>query len=226
MTKDASVTGVYGRRGSGKTTWLERELKPCRRLIAVTPIVDDFTGRTYQHVATMGELVTVLRHRWNGRAGFRIVYRPEIEDDAMVERLHTLSKIVRKVQQPYAERRDSRQITLAVDELNLAYPHSPPRGLDAFTWSVLQGRHWGVNVYGATQRPTDVNPKFRGNCDRVICFPLADDRSIKAVTDVAGSRHKEALQALENHRYLELVNGAATAGRNPPMRKKSRPKIP
>ena len=217
MIRDATVTAVYGRRGGGKTTWLERELRPCRRLIAMTPVLDDFTGRGYQQAGSLKQVLQLLARRWS--TGFRIVFRPPVENDAPIERLHGLASLVRQVQRPYAEGRDRRQITLAADELNLAYPHSRPRGLDAFTWAVLQGRHWGVNVVGAAQRPTDVDPKFRGNCDRTICFPLADDRSVKAVTDVYGTRHREALQALTNHHFLELRDGLATPGKNPPLRR-------
>lgn len=212
---DASITFIVGRRGSGKSTWLQAALAADRRLIVFAPILRDFRDGFIQ-VDSLKGLVSAMRRCWNTKKGFRIAYRPPQDDAGIVQALHDVAMVLRRVQQPYAEDRDSRQITLAVDEANLSFPHSRPKGLDGFKWAILQGRHWGINIFAATQRPTLVHPDLRDNAERWIVFPLSGDAALATVFQAVGRTHESDLRTLENHRYIEFKDGRAVKGQNPP----------
>ena len=211
MKHDAGVTFITGRRGSGKTTWLTNALKTEGRVIVFSPIERDFR-KGFDQVSDLRGLTAVLRRKW-GR-GFRVKYTPPETDAGMVKALHELTLLVRALQEPYAQDRDRRQITIAVDEANQAFPHHRPPGMDGFRWALLQGRNWGINIYAATQRPTLVHPDLRDNAERLIVFALMGDNALQAVTAAVGREHTDAIRKLENHQYIAFENGRATRGTN------------
>jgi len=213
MPRDASITFIVGRRGSGKTTQAEHRLRSCGRLIVFAPIRSDFR-RGYTQVKTLRGLLAHLQRNW--QRGFRLAYRPPAAADLTVP-LDRLARLVLQVQQPYADERETRQVTLAVDEANLGFPHHRDPTLKAFAFAVLQGRHYGVNIVGITQRPTQVDPILRDNADRWIVFPLGGDRALDSVLAAVGRRHADAIRRLTNHQFLEFADGEVRAGRNPPL---------
>ncbi len=55
--------------------------------------------------------------------------------------------------------------------------HAPP----AWRRITTQGRHMGLHVLGAAQRPTLIDKTFLANCTRVRCFQLGYDSDIEAM---------------------------------------------
>lgn len=217
MPQDAGITFIVGRRGSGKTTKLELLLKGNRRCIVFAPIRRDFRAGFLQ-TDSLATVKRIMRRRWNDPRGFRIAYRPP--DGKCMAGLHHLSVMLRGIQKPYELDQDTRQITLAVDEANLGFPHSRPTGMDGFKFAILQGRHSGINIIAATQRPALVSPDLRDNADELYIFALGGDNSIARVVEVTGSQYKEPIRQLANHQYLHYADGVATMGENPPLRGK------
>lgn len=217
MAHDASIIFLVGRRNSGKSTRLEILLKDNRRCIVFAPIRRDFR-KGFLQTDSLASVKRIMRRRWNDPRGFRIAYRPP--DGKCIAGLHHLSVMLRGIQKPYELDEDTRQITLAVDEANLAFPHSRPAGMDGFKFAILQGRHSGINIIAATQRPALVAPDLRDNADEMYIFALGGDSSIARVVEVTGSQYKEAIRCLELHTFLHFNNGVATMGKNPPLRGK------
>ena len=218
MAHDASITLLVGRRGGGKSTQLEHRLRGNRRLITFAPILRDFR-HGYVQAHGLAEVGRIMRRNWRSRKGFRIAYRPPDDELSTIKALHGLSMLLRQVQAPYMADLDDRQITLAVDEANLSFPHHRPRGLDGFKWAILQGRHAGINIFAATQRPTLVHPDLRDNADRWIVFPVGGDQALSTVLQAVGRHHADAIRALPNHHFIEFADGHARPGKNPPLRR-------
>lgn len=212
MPRDASITFIVGRRGSGKTTQAELRLRRERRVVVFAPILGDYQ-RGFAQLRSLRGVKDHMRRNW--QRGFRIAYRPP-ERLELVDVLDQLAELLRKVQRPYADGRAAQQLTLAVDEANLAFPPSRPgQSGQAFKWACLQGRHYGINIVAITQRPTLVDPSLRDNADEWLVFPLGGDNALGVVLQAVGRRHAEAIRALSNHHYLEFADGQVSAGLNP-----------
>ena len=215
---DVGVTYIVGRRNSGKSTLLETILKRHKRLIVLTAVPRDFQ-KGFSQAATLVEVVKLARRGWNTRAGFRICYRPlETDMSRLPLCLSRLAELLRSMQVDYSLGHDPRKIKIAVDEANLFFPHHRPKGCDGFRWAVLQGRHWGLDIVAATQRPQLVAPDLRDNAEEWIVFPLGGDAALRATLDAVGSHHKPTIQALANHHFVRFRDGQTDPGQNPPLK--------
>lgn len=84
------------------------------------------------------------------------------------------------------------------------------RAPPAWRQVITQGRHQGLHVIGAAQRPALIDKTFLGNCTYVRCFALRyaeDRRAMARAMDVPQDRI-DALQTIETERsttinYLE-----------------------
>jgi hypothetical protein len=71
-----------------------------------------------------------------------------------------------------------------VDELgDVTEPSRAPDG-----WSVLsrKGRHRGLTVFGAAQRPANIDKDFIGNSSMVHCSRLSYETDIKVMANALG----------------------------------------
>ena len=209
MRKDARCTAVYGRRGSGKTTLVKGLIKSSDRLVVFDPMGEYARAPGFRRAVSVAGVLVHLKSGW-GR-GFRIAYDA---GGAYINRLHSLSLLLWQAQEPYDRGADRRKLTLVVEEMNLGYPASGlPRGQDAFTRLVLQGRHRGIEVVGVTQRPALVSANFRSNVAETYVFPLEDEIDVAVILKKIGRAREADLRALRDFTYLRLAQGRVEAGR-------------
>jgi DNA helicase HerA-like ATPase len=213
MNKQAQLTAIFGARGSGKSTLARRLIGSAERVIFFDPIGD--------HARELGipqaRGLDRLAERMRGRASFRLAFHPPPGRE--IEALDHLSRLVLdRVQKPYFEGRSAREILLVVEEINLAYCAPLDPDWPSFTRVCLQGRHYGVNVIGITQRPKLVHPNFRDNAAETYILRLegADDR--QAVISRIGREHAETINRLGDHEWIRVHKGQVEQGRNPPIK--------
>lgn len=212
MKKDAQIVGVWGGRGSGKSTCVKELVRDRDRLIVFDPIGDWERERGYKGVKDFSALLLALKKNWS--QGFRFVMTsPRGQDPrALLERL---SMILFRVQEPYFHGKDRRKITLVVEEMALSYPE---RTLGAKERSFMElcnlGRHYGVEIIGISQRVAEVKKNFVGNCAEHYFFRMGAAIDAQTATQFIGSRHKEALTGLRDHEYLRFSRGNVERGRN------------
>ncbi|WP_375595856.1 zonular occludens toxin domain-containing protein [Algihabitans albus] len=211
MTKDAECIAVYGRRGSGKSTFVKAQYLDARRLVVFDPMGE--YGREVRGVISFDGVAPLLRYaapRWH--RGFKLAYAP---DGNYLEALHRLSEALWRAQAPYDTGEDRQKLTLIVEEANLAFPSQQLRlGQDGFRRLVLQGRHRGIEIVAVTQRPARVHPDLRGNCARVICFALADHIDVREIGQMIGSDAARAVREQEDHHYTVIERGQVSQGSN------------
>lgn len=193
--KDAGVSLLVGRRGTGKTTRLRKLIKGERRLIVFSPIPE---WPDLDLVRNLKDLAYLVRR---DRA-FRIQYMPPDDQEA-----HALDALCRSVlfplQQPYFEGvRRAQKLCLVVDELNLAFGSRRESAAPAFRRAVLQGRHYGLELIGATQRPALVSPDFRDNCEALYIGALSDATSLGAIGQLVGREHLDQVRQLKGYECL------------------------
>lgn len=122
--------------------------------------------------------------------------------------MNLVANFILKIQDPYRAGNDDRQITLVVEEMNLGYPvQALPAEYDGMAKICNQGRHWGVNVIGLTQRPALVSTTFRGNLAEAYIFPLSWGDDKNAILQMLGREHAERLTQLQDYHCLHWRNG-------------------
>ena len=210
MLRDAECQLVVGSRGAGKTTLLERKLAGNRRCVVWTTKREDFRAG-YDQASNRRQLLSILRRNWNSKKGVRVCYRPrEVKpgDDApLIWELHHLVLMLKAAQDPYADGRDTRKLTLVVDEIQRCFPHHRPKGANAFRWAILEGRSWGLELIAATQRPTLIPPDFRDNVDEFYVMKVGGNTALDNVVSFVGRDHAERIRRLEKRQVLIIRDG-------------------
>lgn len=195
---DSRRVGIFGASGSGKTTKAIDLIKNCQRLI-VFDILDDFIGY-FRRFTSLDELkVYVIKHYTKG---FRVSYVPPYGSEARA--LSDLSEFIKYIQTGYKIGQHTAKVTLFVDELNRSFPLGLTRNkpLNAFGFLCNQGRHYGVNIVGVSQRMSMVDMPFRANLSDVYLFRLSDFNDVKAATSIFGSQYRQTILNLPNYKYL------------------------
>lgn len=169
----AKVIAVMGASGSGKSAWIKQQLRAGNpgRLLVWDP-QDEFTA--FGRVITDPDELSGVIYAAGRAGGYRLVFQPG-------KRIST-----------YAEKFDdfcetaylSGNACVVVDELgDVTEPSRAPDG-----WSVLsrKGRHRGLTVFGAAQRPANIDKDFIGNSSLVHCSRLSYETDIKVMANALG----------------------------------------
>lgn len=208
-TTDSRRIGLFGASGSGKTTKALELVKECRRLI-VFDALDDFTGK-FTRIANFDYLKTYLIKNYS--KGFRVAYVPPEGSEPFA--LSELCYFLRDLQRGFKFNQHQAKVTLFVDELNISYPlgyhNSKPK--NGFSFVNLQGRHYGINVVGCSQRVSLVDLPFRSNLSDLFIFRCADVNDVKVAAQMLGSKFKQDIIELPNYKYFyKDISGAVVRG--------------
>jgi hypothetical protein len=148
------VTGVFGYRGSGKSTWLARNLETFRPFILVDPLYDPkFERFNLYKIESLEEGMDLFK---NGNPQ-RVYISPNLEAFDFFCGL-AMAK---------------RGITLVIDEVD-NYCNNY-RISDQFRIALKYGRHRQVNIVVVARRPKEMNPLLRSQLTRFIIFPMGGE---------------------------------------------------
>lgn len=191
---DAQVIGVYGRRGTGKTTRIKNLIEKRKRVIVLDPKGE------YPNPVAWDDLGQVIQGR-----EYLVSYRPKYGTE--IEVLDRLSRALLKNR--------TGRICLVVDELQKFAPQrGMPPGMNGFIQLVQEGRHADVEIIGATQRPATVQIDFRGNAEVSYILGLSWQNDVDVICQMIGREFKDRLKSLEVHEFLRFEGGQVTSGRN------------
>lgn len=194
---DSLRLGIFGAAGSGKSYKAKQLTAELKRLIIFDPL-GEYAGKKFFDLEKLKRFIVE-----NYSAGFRAVFIPPYGGE--IYALDAISKFLVQVQQRAA----GAKITLCVDEMDLSYPsgirQTQPR--HGFGFLCLRGRHFGVNLVGVSQRPSQVDISFRANLSAVYYFRLAEPADIETALKNLGREHAATLRGLKNREYL-YKNGA------------------
>lgn len=198
--KDAKRVAIWGMTGSGKST-LARELAAeFSHVIALDPAGDWGLEPGWKPVTTIAQVEHAISE---GLAtGFKIAWRPTFSTGQALE---GLSRALMQVQEPYRTGSTSRKICLMIDEMAEAYSSSDQQRADreGFRQLILQGRHYGVEIVGISQRPQDVGARFRDQAAVTYCFALPYANARQPIAQMIGKKADD-LMKLERGQYIRI----------------------
>ncbi|MDD5069087.1 MAG: hypothetical protein PHN89_05845 [Candidatus Pacebacteria bacterium] len=148
------ITVIFGHRGSGKTTFLFRNLESWKPFVLVDPLYDKKFETLNLHVL---ETVTDALELFKNGSPQRVYISPDLQTFDFFCGM-CLAK---------------RNITMVIDEIdNYAtnYYISP-----MFKKVIKYGRHRGVNVVMVARRPKEMHPLIRSQASRFIIFPISGE---------------------------------------------------
>lgn len=216
MIKDAKIIGVWGGRGSGKSTRVKEMIRANNRVIVIDPI-GDYSAEGFKCYKTFTGLYKAIAEGWKN--GFRVVLDVSHSDNPEIQLLK-LSQDLLVIQKPYFEGKDRRKITLVVEEMSILSPNvTKAKNEQAFKKLNNLGRHYGIEIIGVSQRPAEVSPTFRGNCAEHYFFRLSDQIDFSNVARIIGNKNLELVRKLKTHQYLNFCNGQIVLSENRFIRK-------
>ena len=205
MKKDAEIIGLWGGRGSGKTTWMRENLEKKNRVIVLDPM-DDIKLKGFKRVRSLQAVYKLIKQQWN--TGFKIILVTGHSDAKCQGIMVELNRALFQIMQPYKQSKKGmagKEITLAIDEAHKFIPN-PPHGdlIEPLNDLIALGRHYGVEIIGASQRIVKVWTEFRGNAMHHYFFRQGDHNDIDTISSMIGRQNKEKLLNLQTHHYLHL----------------------
>lgn len=191
-----TITVVFGRKGSGKTSWTRGRLVEYSRRIIIDPMWEYRDGVVVQSVADFADYVRPLRHH-----RYSVIFQTREPDDcAAICEILTAGR-------PTAPALPN--VLLVVDELDrFCGPHHLPEGL---AHVINYGRHYGVSFVGVSRRPKRVHRDVTANVDEVICFQTQEPGDLKYLAEFIGEDRAAKLPGLAAHHWLSSEDVAEIA---------------
>lgn len=179
----AAIVAAIGASGSGKSLWIKQQLRKgrARRLIIWDPQAEygEF-GTVCASRAAMTEAAITA----GAKGAAQMVYQPTGALSAYIEQFDFVCQVA------YAWG----NCTLVADELgDVTKPGWAPDG-----WSMVirKGRHMGLTVIGAAQRPAIIDKTFFGLATLVHCGRLNYAADLKVMADVLAIQSAELVELL------------------------------
>jgi DNA helicase HerA-like ATPase len=195
--------GVWGATGSGKSSYVKRQLAKRKRVVIFDP--------QGEYDATQAQSVEAVRlEMMRNWSGFRIAYRPPPGKEAAA--LSALCKLITFAQTPFKKTGTGSALVLVVEEMNLSFPVSGGAAkCPGFAQICSRGRHYGVEVWGVSQRIAEVDKRFRGNCTETVVFRQKGARDQHAAALELGCSAAELPRA--NLTYIHERAGSIETGK-------------
>jgi DNA helicase HerA-like ATPase len=209
---------VFGQTGSGKSSFLKSEVLKGQTRVVIFDVADEYAR---EKIAQPAESLAAVRDQiaagW--QQGFRVAYNPFADPAAGKDAtlaLHRLARFLWEVQAPYHDRpRPDRKILLLIEEAAKAAPNEKlPADRRMFEQLVFQGRHRGIDMALASQRPASVNYDYRSQAGISVYFRLEEKNDVQAALERLGREWESTLRGLQTHEYLRLAGGQVEKGRN------------
>jgi hypothetical protein len=159
----ANIIAVLGASGSGKSTFIKRALaKRPGRLLIWDPMREyGAFGETFTDLAGLVKAMDKPR--------FKLVFLPNAQPKVRDQQFDLFCRAALA----------AGNLVLVVEELR--FVTTPSRAPLGWAQVTLTGRHAGLTVYGASQRPASIDKDFLGNATLVRCGCLTYPEDIRAV---------------------------------------------
>lgn len=198
----AEIIAVIGATGSGKGVYIKNyALTKADRRLLLWDYMREYKPYADVNTEQLGMALATLRN-----AEFKTAFHPSFDDKTRAKQFDLFCKAAVH----------AGDVRLVVEELSfVTSPSFAPAG-----WKMVSsvGRHRGLRVIGASQRPAQVDKAFWSNCTEIHCGFLNYEEDQKTMAKVLGVSLADiqALQPLEyihkNVRTKEIKTGVVKVG--------------
>lgn len=198
---DTSIRGIFGRKGTGKSTLLAGMVRSEERVILVDPMGEH--GELGVVVRSMASFKRYWKKSYKGK--WRIVLQPHVLDP---------SKPPREALAPYLEliqraAREGPPFVLVVDEVDVFGDslHEDP----ALALVANYGRHFGISLIFAARRPRAVPRTLTSQADELWLYQTTEPVDIDYLRAFIGREAAARLPILPRHVVLRWSAGGDVA---------------
>lgn len=159
--KRADIRAFVGATGSGKGVGINEHLKAAKpsRLIVFDPMKEYASLGTV--VTTVGPLIAAMK-----KQNFKVIWQPDDETDYASETFKAQFALFCRAAFLVGN------LTMLVEELELVT--RPTWAPAAWRNCTKRGRHQGLTIMAATQRPADADKAFWSSCTYIRCHALRE----------------------------------------------------
>lgn len=185
QSNSADIIAVIGASGSGKGVYIKNYwLKKSDKRLMVWDYMREYAPFVTQCTAELGPVIAAVKG-----PKFQVAFLPSYEDKARAKQFDIFCKAAVH----------AGNVAVIVEELSfVTSPSFAPAG-----WKMVSsvGRHKGLRVIGASQRPAQVDKAFWSNCTEIHCGRLTYLNDQKVMADVLGVEIEE-IKALLKLQYI------------------------
>lgn len=204
---NAGRVGVWGASGSGKSSYVKLRLRGKSRVVVFDPL-GEYSSVGFRPCNSVAAVQRAMVETW---PNFRLSLVPTGGGEA--RKLSKLADFLLAVQEPYRTSGKGAPLTLVVEEMNTCFPVSGGAANAPFFADICsRGRHYGIEVFGVSQRIAEVDMRFRGNCNETVVFRQKGPRDTRAAAAELGCEPGR-VSVLENLHYLHEAGGTITPDR-------------
>lgn len=194
---EADVIAVIGATGSGKGVYIKNyALTKGEPRLMIWDYMQEYGPFVNLSTASLQQLVAGI-----GAERFRIAFKPSYDDKTRAKQFDLFCKAAVA----------AGRLRMVVEEL--AFVTSPAHAPAGWKAATSIGRHKGLRLIGASQRPAQVDKAFWSNCTEIHCGFLnyEDDQKVMAralgvaLSDIQGLKPLEYIH--KNVRTKEIKTG-------------------
>lgn len=185
QSNDADLIAVIGSTGCGKGVYIKKYwLKKSDKRLLIWDYMREYAPFVTQFTDKLGPVIESMKG-----AQFQAAFLPSFDDKTRKAQFDMFCKAAVH----------AGDVSVIVEELSfVTSPSFAPAG-----WKMVSsvGRHKGLRVVGASQRPAQVDKAFWSNCTEIHCGFLNYEEDQKVMSKVLGVTMDE-IQALKPLQYI------------------------
>lgn len=194
-----NLTAVIGTSGSGKSSFIKEKLQefPGPLMIIWSPLEesDEYVkfvgGKVFKGKRSFPDLARAVA---TGKG--RYIYETEADEEADLHKEFDVFCMIAFKSNP--SRKEKNVLVLAEELADVTRPGWSPRW-----WKKIatQGRHRGLEVVGASQRPAGLDKTFLSMCTEVRCYTLSTPAECKYMSEIMHCT-QDAINDLPYYHYI------------------------
>jgi len=161
-----------GKKGSGKTTWIKKNLIQFKKIIIIDTIGE------YKHYGLCAENFDQFEYYLTKHyLDRRFVINIQVDEREEIDKIFN-----------FIIRYKLENLTIIADEVQKYYSNNDFN--PDFDRLINFGRHYGINIIGTSRRPSSIKKDLIANADKIILFRIQETNDLKylKILDAAGKK--------------------------------------
>jgi hypothetical protein len=188
------IIAVFGRKGSGKTTLVQRYLAKVRRFVVADSLAEYTVGTVYHDLRDFARAA-----KRAGAGKLQAVVR--IGDDEAFDTLSAMVRVIGEVA----------PVLYVIEEADIqCSPQYIPDSMDRL---VRYGRHWRVSLLVVSRRPAEISRHLTAQADTIVAFQTFEPRDLDFFRARCGGDFAESIAGLKRYTWRVWGEPLTRSGR-------------